>query len=269
MLSFSSSVWPFEDSTCHEQENYKHRDARTCSAPPPLRFPFSSPSPHAELVLDHPNIPFAAKNGEVTMVKKLNHNASERDRRKKINSLYSTLRSLLPSADQTKKLSIPKTVSRVLKHIPELQQQLQTLAQEKEELLSRINATQGRDDCTRQENSKGNGALPKSVPYISTNRLSESEVAIQICTTKVMTQNTVDFSEILLTLNYHGYPLINASTFKSFGGTRTSFYNLHVQVERSWGMECEALKEKLLALYDQKGREVKFLRQLENQLMIH
>lgn len=101
MLSFSPSVWPFEDSTCHEQENYKHRDARTCSAPPPLRFPFSSPSPHAELVLDHPNIPFAAKNGEVTMVKKLNHNASERDRRKKINSLYSTLRSLLPSADQT------------------------------------------------------------------------------------------------------------------------------------------------------------------------
>lgn len=34
-------------------------------------------------------------------VKKLNHNASERDRRKKINSLYSSLRSLLPPSDHT------------------------------------------------------------------------------------------------------------------------------------------------------------------------
>jgi len=33
------------------------------------------------------------------MVKKLNHNASERDRRKKINSLYSSLRSLFPASD--------------------------------------------------------------------------------------------------------------------------------------------------------------------------
>jgi hypothetical protein len=35
------------------------------------------------------------------MVKKLNHNASERDRRKKVNSLISSLRSLLPGEDQT------------------------------------------------------------------------------------------------------------------------------------------------------------------------
>lgn len=33
-------------------------------------------------------------------VKKLNHNASERDRRKKINGMYSSLRSLLPHQDQ-------------------------------------------------------------------------------------------------------------------------------------------------------------------------
>ncbi|WMV52727.1 hypothetical protein MTR67_046112 [Solanum verrucosum] len=34
-------------------------------------------------------------------VKKLNHNASERDRRKNINGLYSSLRSLLPPSDHT------------------------------------------------------------------------------------------------------------------------------------------------------------------------
>lgn len=32
--------------------------------------------------------------------KKLNHNASERDRRKKLNTLYSSLRALLPPSDQ-------------------------------------------------------------------------------------------------------------------------------------------------------------------------
>lgn len=40
-------------------------------------------------------------NGEEKAVKKLNHNASERDRRKRINDLYSSLRSLLPQSDQT------------------------------------------------------------------------------------------------------------------------------------------------------------------------
>ena len=33
--------------------------------------------------------------------KKLNHNASERDRRKKINSLFASLRSCLPTSDQS------------------------------------------------------------------------------------------------------------------------------------------------------------------------
>uniref|UniRef100_K7MY65 BHLH domain-containing protein n=1 Tax=Glycine max TaxID=3847 RepID=K7MY65_SOYBN len=58
------------------------------------------------------------------MVKKLSHNASERDRRKKVNNLVSSLRLLLPVEDQTKKMSIPATVSRVLKYIPELQHQM-------------------------------------------------------------------------------------------------------------------------------------------------
>lgn len=35
------------------------------------------------------------------MAKKLHHNASERDRRKKINTLYSSLRSMLPLSEQS------------------------------------------------------------------------------------------------------------------------------------------------------------------------
>lgn len=38
--------------------------------------------------------------GDPTRAKKLSHNASERDRRKKINALYSSLRSILPGVDQ-------------------------------------------------------------------------------------------------------------------------------------------------------------------------
>ncbi|CAN6829280.1 unnamed protein product [Brassica oleracea] len=70
--------------------------------------------------------------------KKLKHNASERDRRKKINSLFSSLCSCLPASDQSKKLSIPQTVSRSLKHILELQEEVKKLIQKKEELLLRV-----------------------------------------------------------------------------------------------------------------------------------
>lgn len=37
--------------------------------------------------------------GDPTKAKKLNHNANERDRRKRLNILYSSLRSLLPTKD--------------------------------------------------------------------------------------------------------------------------------------------------------------------------
>lgn len=43
---------------------------------------------------------------DLTTVKKLNHNASERDRRKKINHLYSSLRALLPSRDHTVRMHL-------------------------------------------------------------------------------------------------------------------------------------------------------------------
>ncbi|XP_030540830.1 transcription factor ORG2-like [Rhodamnia argentea] len=264
MLFSSPSGWPLEDSTSHEQKSYMHGDAYTCYSPPLLHFPFLSPPtpyPQTELAVDPLDTPFAVANGEATMVKKLNHNASERDRRKKMNGVYSTLRSLLPATDQMQKLSIPTTVSRALKYIPELQQQVEKLTREKENLLSRTNATRDRDYCTK----KGEGSLQNVAPSISTARLSESEVAVQICTPKVMAHQTVDFSEVLLTLDCHGFSLISSSTFESCGGTRT-FYNLHVQVERSWGTECEALKEKLSALFDHRMRsDVDFLGQLGNQ----
>lgn len=45
--------------------------------------------------------PLLAISCDPKMVKKLNHNASERNRRQKMNDLYSSLGSLLPEADRT------------------------------------------------------------------------------------------------------------------------------------------------------------------------
>ncbi|KAF8038166.1 hypothetical protein BT93_B0894 [Corymbia citriodora subsp. variegata] len=260
MSSFPPWGWPSEDSTSHEQKSYIHTDAYTCYSPPLLHFPYlapPTPSPQAELASVPLDIPSGGAKSEATVVKKLNHNASERDRRKKMNGLYSSLRSLLPAADQMKKLSIPTMVSRALKYIPELQQQVEKLTQEKEKLLLRINATRDGDYCTNhQEISKGKGFLQNLVPSISTTRLDESEVAIQICTRKVMSHKTVDFSEVLLTSDYHGFALISSSTVESCRGTKTTFYNLHVQDERSRGMECEASKEKLSNFLRQLGKRI-------------
>ena len=92
---FSTIGWPLEDHpTSHDHNNYFSAESSFLQFPAPLQ-------PHLDQ-LDHSTPPSTAFSGESTissMAKKLNHNASERDRRKKINNLYSSLRSLVP-ADQ-------------------------------------------------------------------------------------------------------------------------------------------------------------------------
>ncbi|KAM3696573.1 hypothetical protein ACB098_06G050300 [Castanea mollissima] len=179
-----------------------------------------------------------------TMAKRLYHNASERDRRKKINTLYYTLRSLLPKADQAEKLSVPDTVSCMLKYIPELEQQVEVLIQKKEELVSRI-STQG--EQIHQENQRtivGRGSLSA----VSANWLNDNEVMIQISIYKV---HKSPLADILLNLEKDGFLVLNASSFECFGGR--VFHNLHLQTERSYALERErevVLSEKLLSFYE-------------------
>ncbi|KAL6336981.1 hypothetical protein AAG906_036295 [Vitis piasezkii] len=232
---FSTFGWPWEDPISHEQ-NYIYQETEASESF--LHLPSSEPQ--AELNYSTPS---AAVSGNPMMVKKLNHNASERDRRKKINSLYSSLRSLLPAADQAKKLSIPSTVSRVLKYIPELQKQVERLIQKKEELLSKI-SRQG--DIIHQEKQR-KATLASSLSAVSANRLSDREIVVQISTFKV---HESPLSEVLLNLEEDGLLVINASSFESFGGR--VFYNLHLQVEGTHRMECEVLSEKLLSLCEKR-----------------
>ena len=120
-----------------------------------------------------------------------------------------------------KKLSIPSTVSRVVKYIPELQQQVERLIRKKEELLSKI-SRQG--DVIHQENQR-NGTLGSSFASVSATMLSDREIVVQISTFKA---HESPLSELLLNLEEYGLVVINASSFESFGGR--VFYNLHLQV---------------------------------------
>ncbi|XP_037489719.1 protein IRON-RELATED TRANSCRIPTION FACTOR 2-like [Triticum dicoccoides] len=165
--------------------------------------------------------------------KKLSHNAYERDRRKQLNELYLSLRSLLPDADHTKKLSIPTTVCRALKYIPELQKQVENLEKKKEKLAS--------------ANCKP-GVLSAScsiAPTVSATCLNDKEIMVQISLLRDTDASTaLPLSKCINVLENEGLELVSSSTSCTFGNKM--FYNLHLQ--RSQGalnMECPSFCDKL------------------------
>nr|QDF82465.1 transcription factor bHLH100-like isoform X1 [Cymbidium goeringii] len=171
---------------------------------------------------------------------KNSHNAYERDRRKKLNSLYSSLRTLLPETDQSKKLSIPSTVARILKYIPELQRQVEQLKVKKEELLSKVS---NRNKLTSQftDNSKGSAS-----PAISAFWLSKKEIMVQICLMR--RRSTTGISRVLRALEEEGFQLLNASSFATHDGR--IFHSLHLQARKTTTLMegqifCEQLRNVL------------------------
>ncbi|KAF3336845.1 transcription factor bHLH100-like protein [Carex littledalei] len=167
--------------------------------------------------------------------KKLNHNAYERDRRKKLNSLYSSLCMLLPESERSKKMSIPVTVSRVLKYIPELQKQVEKMTKKKQQLL--IKGSQW-----RKHNSTLKDHSIDSLVVTAT-CLTDKEVMVNICILSKRANKTslIKYLEIL---EGEGLKLINASTTSAPLGERT-FYNLHFEILQGKGMEGEVLCEHL------------------------
>lgn len=226
---FSTLGWPLEDPISHEQYYY-HRQTEPYDS-----FLHNFPSPQTQKNLSESTVSGTITGGQ-TIVKKLNHNASERDRRKKINSLFSSLRSLLPSSDQTK-LSIPATVSRVLKYIPELQEQVKRLTKKKEEILSKV-SNQEKQFALEKPTSSNIGS---SLSTVSADRFGDRELVIQISTLKVKKSK---LCEVLFNLEADGFQLLNSTSFESFGDR--VFYNLHLQEEGiTRGVEPEVLTEKL------------------------
>ncbi|CAK9188489.1 unnamed protein product [Ilex paraguariensis] len=238
---FSTLLWPFDEPISHEHNNIYGETETSDSF-----LPSSSSQPQAGLLDSTPSVATLGTDA-TTMVKKLNHNASERDRRKKINSLYSSLRSLLPAADQTKKLSIPVTVSRVLKYVPELQKEVEKLVQKKEELVSRISR---QEELVQYSGKEREVAIQNSLSSVSASLVGDREVLIQISTLGI--NKGLLLSEALMSLEEDGLLLLHASNFESF--VERVFYNLHLQVQGTQNIEIEMIREKLLSLYEKRIR---------------
>ncbi|KAL9240009.1 hypothetical protein vseg_014274 [Gypsophila vaccaria] len=174
------------------------------------------------------------------LAKKLNHNASERDRRRKINDLYSTLRALLPTNDHSKKLSIPSTVGRVLKYIPDLQKEVDDLIQRKDDLLSKCSLLQGvPSEFVKEEKPKMKDVLKENrFCSISASKLGDNEIIIQISSF-----DNISLPDVLLKLEMDGLMVLDVSSFQSFGGS--TFYNIHLWIEGGNSVNCDVLNEEL------------------------
>ncbi|KAL7116722.1 hypothetical protein ACP275_03G022500 [Erythranthe tilingii] len=179
-------------------------------------------------------------------VKKLNHNASERDRRKKINNLYSSLRSLLPNEDQSKKLSIPATVSRVVKYIPEIQKEVEKLIHKKEMLTTKITSSSSSSSSSfgLKKNQIKQNRSNYTNSAVTTTRIGEREIVIQMSTKADYQKRVLLISEAVMSLEEERFLVTNATSFESFDAR--IFYTLHIQAQGSHQvMNAELLKEKL------------------------
>ncbi|RID65092.1 hypothetical protein BRARA_D00312 [Brassica rapa] len=162
-------------------------------------------------------------NGVVT--KKLNHNASERDRHKKIKSLFSSLRSCLPASDP-KKLSIPQT----------LQEEVKKLIKKKE-LLVRVSGQRAIEHYVEPQPKTD---VARYVSTISATKLGDNEVMVQISSSKI---HNFSISNVLSGLEEDGSQ-----------GERL-FYTLHLQMgnKENHKLTCEELSQRMLYLYEECG----------------
>lgn len=115
-----------------------------------------------------------------------------------------------------KKLSIPATVSRVLKYIPELQKQVERLEKRKAEMLSKLGCTK-HDNVEQIHYAKRRRDEPRVVlssPSIVASQVGDKEVVIQICATDVRNS---PLSLVLQKLEDEGLQILNASTFTTAG----------------------------------------------------
>jgi len=115
-----------------------------------------------------------------------------------------------------KKLSIPTTVSRVLKYIPELQKQVDNLERRKKELTN--------------ANCKP-GVLNTSqivTPIVSATCLNETEIMVQVSLQSNVAATSLPLSKCIKVLENEGLHLISSSTYSTFDNR--TFYSLHLQV---------------------------------------
>ncbi|XP_021735668.1 transcription factor ORG2-like [Chenopodium quinoa] len=218
LLNFSSSHQS-QDYQYHEHDHVKRRESPQGTSSIDVK--------RSDLPQDTSSTDHLFDNNPISLSKKLNHNASERVRRKKISNLYSSLRALLPSSDHKKRLSIPGTVVRAVEYIPELQKEVENLISRKNELLSKVSLIQGnaREIIIQEEKPMTKNRTIKDTfsCSISLNKMGDKEMVIQISALE-----KISLSEVLDLLEKKGYLVIDISSFHSFGGT--TFYNTSINL---------------------------------------
>lgn len=173
-------------------------------------------------------------NGEEgSVVKKQDHNAKERVRRKNLNASYLALGSMLPldSRRSKKRWSAPVIIDRVLDYVPELENEIKKLTLEKNYMLSAL-----------EKQQKLNQTPHKKVqaPTVSMHEVKESHVIIQICLQK---DREDVLSNLIRNLEAEGMCIESASTFHICDDNVS--YHLHIEMEET-GAECIAiLREKV------------------------
>ncbi|KAJ0807973.1 hypothetical protein HanLR1_Chr00c0890g0779791 [Helianthus annuus] len=123
-------------------------------------------------------------------------------------------------------MSIPGTVSRALKYIPELQKEVDILKRKKEKLSSHPSAS------TRKEHL----GIKEQSTKVSVNILGDKEVVIQLISpTDHMTKNKNYLSNVLEHLEQEdGFVFENATDFKRLGeGMKLSTLHLQVHIQYS------------------------------------
>ncbi|CAN6978087.1 unnamed protein product [Brassica rapa subsp. trilocularis] len=187
-------------------------------------------------------------NNNSVVIKKLNHNANERNRRQKANALFSSLRLCLPRSYQSKKLSNPETVSRSVLYIPELQEEVKKLIQKKEDLLVRVS-----DQREHYVKPKPKVAASYFSTVFATN-LVDNKVTVQISSSKI---HNFSIYNVLNGLEEDGFVIVDVSSSSSQG--EWLFYTLHLQVDKidSYKLVCEDLSQRVLYLYEKCGNSFK------------
>ncbi|KAL8128831.1 hypothetical protein V2J09_017986 [Rumex salicifolius] len=179
--------------------------------------------------------------------KKHNHNASERMRRMKINGLYASLRALLPNSHHMKKLSIPNTVDRVVKYIPELQKEVQVLVHRKEQLLPESTPNSVNFSLSQAASDK-KSCSTRCSSSVQATRLGNGQISVQISTPKSFLTTLIPISEVLREVEEEdGLVVIDVSSSES--AVERVFHHFHLMALQASQkvINCELLKEKVLS----------------------
>ncbi|KAL3814489.1 hypothetical protein ACJIZ3_015757 [Penstemon smallii] len=168
--------------------------------------------------------------------KKLDHNAKERIRRMKLNASYLALRALLQLPHSTirskkRSWSAPSIVDKVLKYIPEMENEIQELESKKLNYINNVQLAAAKKKKKKKKIIYDNENENIGYPTISVNKINKGEVIVQICMPR---SGTLAFTNLLQRvedqLDDHQYIFCIKSLSTLYVCETRTCYHLHIQL---------------------------------------